>query len=787
MAFNFGLVPAGLVGFEQGIGTAEKMRTTAEAIAASQRAEEVRQRAEAERVSALAESTRLGTGTASGLTTPFPGGAATPTPSFMTPKAGPAVYPGGPQGVAPAGAPATGATGAAAPTAPASTPTSTAGVNVGNFSASVIQNPSVRQYPGATLERDIANAQPIIRAGLRSPLSERILGTTGPKEAQRAFKDKAATWFASDQGKQYFMQNPDDLSLAKENPLQFYNNVVVQGRPYERTFSADGTAVTALNLPAFDTTAYKAQPLPDVTAAARYPGPEAAAPAAPIQTPIGNIAPAAPAAPAAAGPTAPAAPAAPAAARAPGKVTLPPQIDSMVTSTAQQYGISPDSLRRLVYLESKGDPLAKSDKSSAAGLLQFTTDTARQFGLTNPFDPVASLDAGARLWTANKQYLSQALGRAPTDGELYLAHQQGAAGARALLANPEQKAVDALTSVYGGDKQRALTALTNNGGTASMTAGQFADKWTSKFGGASGVAGATEVPVELKRVQEQRQQYEQTYTQQQAAAYQAYASTAGTLMREREILAAATRSALAGGNPEKARGLQLQLAKLDGNLGNMQAQYQLGAALAQTEAKSKITELDTMAARKAGEAGIQQLMDNGQPQMTEQLLQYATGAPHRLVSAEGGFMVERNGTFVLGTDNQPRVFTPDQFKQFFFERTDAGYRQMIAEDRAKVLEAQRATSNKIEEIVAGKIAELNIEQFKQASQTQREAMLAQMNVKTAVVGEKVYIVEGNRVYSIDENRAKIAGVTPAALQQVGTVGANGAIQMSTARPQAGLQ
>jgi hypothetical protein len=459
----------------------------------------------------------------------------------------------------------------------------------------------------------------------------------------------------------------------------------------------------------------------------------------------------------------------------------------MVVSTAQRYGISPDSFRRLVFIESKGNPLEKSPKSSAAGLLQFTTGTAARFGLTNPYDPVASLDAGARLWNSNKQYLSQTLGRAPTDGELYLAHQQGAAGAGALLRNPEQKAVDALASVLGGDKVKALKAITNNDGTAGMTAGQFADKWTSKFGGASGVAGATEVPVELKRVQEQRQQYEQTYTQQQAIGYQAYTAEVTKLAQDREALLGNMRVALAGGDPVAAGTARAAINKLDMDIKLKGLQYQSGAGLAQAEAKSKITELDTMAARKAGEAGIQQLIDNGQPQMTEQLLQYATGAPHRLVSAEGGFMVERNGTFILGPDNQPRVFTPDQFKQFFLERTDAGYRQMIAEDRAEVLKKQREVSGEIEKVVAGKIADLNIEQYKQASQTQREALLAQMGVKTAVVGEKVYIVEGNRVYSIDENRTPVGGVKPAALQQVGTVGANGAIQMSTARPQAGLQ
>ena len=720
MAFNFGLVPAGLAGFEQGIGTAEKMRTTAEAIAASQRAEEVRQRAEAERLAIIQDQSRRAGVTPEGLPQ-APGGAFTPAPSVTMPGAGSStVYPGMPQGVAaqPEGMPSAGA---AAPTAP------TAG----------LQTPGTQ--PVTPSRAVLGEEVPRLAEQVNPPRGVRFMANPPlpiPQQGAQAVREKAAEWFNSPAANEYFLRNTEDIAAAKADPLKFYTDVV--------------------------------QPIQAQRAAAPA--------AAPVQTPIGNIAPAAAAAPAA-----------PAAARAPGKVTLPPQIDALVTSTATQYGISPDSLRRLVFLESKGDPLAKSDKSSAAGLLQFTTDTARQFGLTNPYDPVASLDAGARLWTANKQYLSQALGRAPTDGELYLAHQQGAAGARALLANPEQKAVDALAAVYGGDKQRALTALTNNGGTAGMTAGQFANKWTSKFGGATGVASDTGVPIELKRVQEQRQQYEQTYTQQQTAAYQVYNADVQRALRDREDLLGQMRIALVGNNPAAAQPLRTALNKLDADIATKNAQYQLAAGLAQAEAKSEITKLDTMAARKAGEAGIQQLIDNGQPQMTEQLLQYATGAPHRLVSAEGGYMVERNGTFVLGTDNQPRVFTPDQFKQFFFERTDAGYRQMIAEDRAKVLELQRTTGAKIEEIVAGKIADLNIEQYKQASQTQREAMLKDKDLKTAVVGEKVYIVEGNRVYSIDENRTPVGGVKPAALQQVGTVGANGAIQLSTARPQAGLQ
>jgi muramidase (phage lysozyme) len=73
--------------------------------------------------------------------------------------------------------------------------------------------------------------------------------------------------------------------------------------------------------------------------------------------------------------------------------------------------------------------------------------------------------------------LTSALGRAPTTGELYLAHQQGITGATALLKNPDASALSVLTKVYGS-ADRAQAAITQNGGKTNMTAGQFAQKWT---------------------------------------------------------------------------------------------------------------------------------------------------------------------------------------------------------------------------------------------------------------------------------------------------------------------
>lgn len=143
---------------------------------------------------------------------------------------------------------------------------------------------------------------------------------------------------------------------------------------------------------------------------------------------------------------------------------------------------SEDYFERLAQVESAGNPNARNP-SGAAGLYQFMPGTAKEYGLDNPYDPIASRKAAERLTADNRAALAKALGRDPGPGELYLAHQQGAGGARALLANPEAPAVEALSSAYGGNRQKALAAILQNGGKPDMRAGDFANKWISKFEG----------------------------------------------------------------------------------------------------------------------------------------------------------------------------------------------------------------------------------------------------------------------------------------------------------------
>jgi hypothetical protein len=154
-----------------------------------------------------------------------------------------------------------------------------------------------------------------------------------------------------------------------------------------------------------------------------------------------------------------------------------------------ERGFTGDYYARLRQIESGGNDRAVNPNSSAKGRYQFINSTARQYGITDPFD-VNQQEAAVRRFTDdNRRALVKALGREPTPGELYLAHQQGAGGAAKLLANPDADAA----SVVGADAVRL------NGGRVGMTAGQFARLWTSKFEGGRSVVLPDIKPLQLRK------------------------------------------------------------------------------------------------------------------------------------------------------------------------------------------------------------------------------------------------------------------------------------------------
>jgi hypothetical protein len=150
----------------------------------------------------------------------------------------------------------------------------------------------------------------------------------------------------------------------------------------------------------------------------------------------------------------------------------PEPIYNLIAEKARKHGVSLNAMLETARIETGGkfNPDAKNPNSTAGGLYQFLDSSAQNYKLANKYDAAQSADAAARMMKDNAATLFRALGRVPTDGELYLAHQQGGAGAARLLANP-----NALASTIVGRE-----AVRLNGGKPNMTAGEFASLWTNK-------------------------------------------------------------------------------------------------------------------------------------------------------------------------------------------------------------------------------------------------------------------------------------------------------------------
>ncbi len=71
------------------------------------------------------------------------------------------------------------------------------------------------------------------------------------------------------------------------------------------------------------------------------------------------------------------------------------QLEAVFFDDAARYWIDPNIGYRQIDKESRWNPNAVSP-AGAKGIAQFMPDTAARFGLSNPFDPIASLDAWGR-------------------------------------------------------------------------------------------------------------------------------------------------------------------------------------------------------------------------------------------------------------------------------------------------------------------------------------------------------------------------------------------------------
>lgn len=116
--------------------------------------------------------------------------------------------------------------------------------------------------------------------------------------------------------------------------------------------------------------------------------------------------------------------------------------EPVIASAASRHGVDPRLLWVIAYLETRFDPRLISRKG-ARGLMQFMPDTAQRYGLTNPHDPAAAIDASAKY----VRYLSGHFGN-----RTYLvlaAYNSGEAIVKAYLTGRPIKVGDRLINPKG--------------------------------------------------------------------------------------------------------------------------------------------------------------------------------------------------------------------------------------------------------------------------------------------------------------------------------------------------
>jgi Transglycosylase SLT domain len=69
--------------------------------------------------------------------------------------------------------------------------------------------------------------------------------------------------------------------------------------------------------------------------------------------------------------------------------------EPIIVQAAARHGVDPTLVRAVIQVESNFEARARSVKG-AKGLMQLMPDTARRYGLANPYDPAANIEAGIR-------------------------------------------------------------------------------------------------------------------------------------------------------------------------------------------------------------------------------------------------------------------------------------------------------------------------------------------------------------------------------------------------------
>ena len=113
--------------------------------------------------------------------------------------------------------------------------------------------------------------------------------------------------------------------------------------------------------------------------------------------------------------------------RADPKLLADPRYDPLIRTVAARHGVDVSLVRALIQVESNYQPRARSPKG-AKGLMQLMPATARQYGVSNAYDPASNIEAGIK-------HLKSLLDRFPLELAL-AAYNAGEAAVRRFQGVP---------------------------------------------------------------------------------------------------------------------------------------------------------------------------------------------------------------------------------------------------------------------------------------------------------------------------------------------------------------
>ena len=165
-------------------------------------------------------------------------------------------------------------------------------------------------------------------------------------------------------------------------------------------------------------------------------------------------------------------------------------VTQILSDVAAEHGLSDRIMMAVARIESGLRPWVQT--GTYKGLFQMSNKEFKKHGGKGSiWDPRENANAFANLLKANARAWERETGRPPTEAELYLMHQQGKAGAKAHLSNPDQAAWKSIRKYYPSDRV-AKKAIWGNvpsqyrktfGSVDNITSRQFTQMWADKVGG----------------------------------------------------------------------------------------------------------------------------------------------------------------------------------------------------------------------------------------------------------------------------------------------------------------